>query len=108
MEQVIQSHRLPENVVVIQALDTARTKLLPEYLTGLKAIIAITNELFPGNVGVELMEDPSSPGFPFVAFTVYSDGDPKSCTAKQLQWHSRVAALSEGAIEWPRLLVLPK
>ncbi len=58
-------------------------------------VIEITKELFPGDVSIEVIEDPEYPQTRFTAIVAQPSGPIESIVSRRGEWHERVAQLGE-------------
>lgn len=70
-------------------------------------VLAITSEMFPGKVEIELEHDLADPDEVMVVLNVSSDDDVESVIDKQIEWHRRVDALESRHSGQLRLNVSP-
>lgn len=70
-------------------------------------ILAVTHELFPGKVGVELTCDPAEPEVDIVVFNVDGRGEFDALFDKEIEWGHRVAVLEPRHSGQLRLNVVP-
>jgi hypothetical protein len=70
-------------------------------------VLAITREMFPGKVEIELEHDRADPDDVMVVLNVRSEGDVESVIDQQIEWHRRVDALEPRHSGQLRLNVSP-
>lgn len=70
-------------------------------------VLAITSEMFPGKVDIELEHDPSDPDDIMVVLNVASAGDVEAVIDREIEWHRRVDALEPRCSGQLRIIVSP-
>ena len=58
-------------------------------------VIEITKELFPGEVSIEVVEDPEYPQTRLTAIVAQASGPIASIVSRRGEWHERIARLGE-------------
>jgi len=70
-------------------------------------VVTATQELFPGEIRIEVDADPSEPDERFVVFNVRAAGDLKAIIRRERDWHERLCALTSRSSSPYRLSVVP-
>ena len=70
--------------------------------------IRLTQALFPGQVRVEVEEDPELPDATYLVFNVTAEGTLAEIVDRRMQWHDRVRELIPERAQRLRLSVDPK
>jgi hypothetical protein len=73
----------------------------------LRDVVRITQELFPGEVGIEILSDPEAADRSLVVFNVSARGSARDIVNKRVEWHQRVAKLRPGSSGALRLSIVP-
>ena len=60
-----------------------------------KALVQITKELFPGEVSIRELDDPENPGDSYTVVEAKATGAVEDIVDRRIQWHQRVAELSD-------------
>ena len=89
--------KVTELIATVAELKASRTQ--PQCTTttnsdpAIADVLAITSEMFPGKVEIELERDPSDPDDIMVVLNVASAGDVEAVIDREIEWHRRVDAL---------------
>ena len=68
-------------------------------IQGLKdEIVRITQEFFPGEVSIEIMNDPEYPDDSFHVVEAEATGEIRVIVAQRVKWHQRIGELSPGLV----------
>jgi hypothetical protein len=70
--------------------------------------IRLTQSLFPGQVRVEVEQDPELPDDSYLVFNVAAEGTLAEIVSRRLQWHDQVRELLPERAQRIRLSVDPK
>jgi hypothetical protein len=82
----------------------------PYVATGIDTMakaIRLTQSLFPGQVRVEVEQDPELPDDSYLVFNVAARGTPAEIVNRRLQWHEQVHELIPERAQRLRLSVDP-
>jgi len=92
------------------------TTVTPEFVRGpepalaeqtLMDIVAVTAELFPGEMGLEVEREPFSTDPPFLVVRVSSTGSSSEIVEKETRWHQRIWHIPGGRELNLRLFIIP-
>ena len=61
-------------------------------------IVRITQELFPGEVSIEIMSDPEYPDDSFHVVLAEATGEIRDIVARRVRWHRRIGELSSSLV----------
>ena len=61
-------------------------------------IVRITQEFFPGEVSIEIMNDSEYPDDSFHVVEVEATGEIRDIVARRVKWHQRIGELSPGLV----------
>ncbi len=100
-----QTSAVPLGGLIAQTLAQGPAELLEDELV--PHIIEVCKELFPGEVAVESMIDPSEPGDPWLSFGVVAKGEIPAILKRELEWHERVFQLTSNHSGKYRLSIHP-
>lgn len=73
----------------------------------LGAVVAMTKELFPGPVSVDLVSDPEFPQTSTIAFAVTASGDASEIVQRRREWHRQVRSIASNDFNNLRLCISP-
>jgi hypothetical protein len=71
-------------------------------------VVAVTQELFPGEPTIDLSRDPEDPDNPFVVITVKARADSAELLNRRFKWHDRIRDLTPGHSGSLRLTIIPE
>jgi hypothetical protein len=110
LERQVESLKLTvESLVGRQALSAAGEPQTPDDAPHtLAQVVQLTEQLFPGAVSVEVLNDPESPCETFIVLNVETHGEPQELIERQCEWHERVAALANAEAGSYRLSIDPR
>lgn len=86
-----------------EMIQTADATAFGDYLDD---ILALTEEIFPGEVRIDVEADPEWPQDRYVVFTVKADGDARELVQRQCEWHRRVLAVAPDSLNLLRLSIV--
>lgn len=87
-----------------RAVTSVRAK---EYDPRLADVLRMTQELFPGAVTTEVVDDPENPDNSFVVFRVSSPDAIQDIAERRIEWHTRLRRLPPGSSGSFRLSINP-
>lgn len=75
---------------------------IPDEFSG---AVRLTRELFPGEVGIEVEDDPEMPGKTYVVFNVTAKGQVDDVINRRLEWRRQIHELMPGQADRLKLSV---
>lgn len=73
----------------------------------MERVMALTREIFPGEINIYEVEDPEIPGDRYHVLEVQTKGDPDEVLAQDDQWHRRLCQLPDRIPGRYRLCIVP-
>ena len=63
-----------------------------------ETVLRVTQELFPGKIGVRFDDDPEYPGYRYTVIEAQAAGEIAEIVRREIEWHRRIVQLSPALV----------